>query len=124
MTPTRVLSQPGRSVWPNRRERANEPMTNVPQIFASSSLRDRPWGPSRGIHPTWSARAFACVVAAAGLSSVVACGSAAKTAAGPAPSTQRSEKIEHEECDTSGAHVQAIDTNSDGRPDIHRVLHG
>jgi hypothetical protein len=53
-----------------------------------------------------------------------ACGSAAKAPATPGPSSQRSEKIEHEDCDTSGAHVQAIDTNGDGRPDIHRVFDG
>lgn len=36
----------------------------------------------------------------------------------------RSETIEHQACDLSGAHVESLDTNGDGRPDIRRAYDG
>jgi hypothetical protein len=53
-----------------------------------------------------------------------ACGSAEKPGAQAAvaqPTSQRSKTIEHERCDVSGSHVEALDTNGDGKPDIQRV---
>ncbi|HEY4016982.1 MAG TPA: hypothetical protein VGM06_26800 [Polyangiaceae bacterium] len=97
-------------------------MTNVHEILAFALCRKGPRASAR-IVPT-PIRAVAWVIAAAGLSSTVGCGSGTKAAAAPGPAAQRSEKIEHEKCDTSGAHVEAIDTNGDGRADIHRVYDG
>ena len=38
--------------------------------------------------------------------------------------TRRSETIEHQACDVSGSHVEALDTNGDGKPDIRTVYDG
>lgn len=56
----------------------------------------------------------------------VACGGPEKpgSGAGAPIQTQRSETIQHETCDVSGSHVEAVDTNGDGKPDIQRVYDG
>jgi hypothetical protein len=69
----------------------------------------------------------AAIVLAAWPAFVVACGGADKVAAAPSaqgPGERRSEAIEHERCDEKGAHVEALDTNGDGRPDVRRVFDG
>jgi hypothetical protein len=76
----------------------------------------------RGARIDAGARAW--VIVAAGLLATVACSGSPKAAIAPSSPAQRSEKIEHEECDTSGGHVEAIDTDGDGRADIHRVFDG
>jgi hypothetical protein len=56
-----------------------------------------------------------------------ACGGAEQRAAasGVAPIlSQRSETIDHERCDVTGGHVEALDTNKDGKPDIWTVYDG
>jgi len=66
--------------------------------------------------------AFALAAAGAG-----ACGAADKTSGAGVPKTPsavRDEKLEHESCDVSGSHVEALDTNNDGKPDIRRVYDG
>lgn len=40
------------------------------------------------------------------------------------PDGVRSQAIEHEACDESGSHVETIDVNDDGKPDIRRVYDG
>jgi hypothetical protein len=68
----------------------------------------------------FSTMAFLLFAATAG------CGGGGKATAGSAaPSTRaRSEVIEHEKCDASGANVEAVDTNGDGKADIRRVYDG
>jgi hypothetical protein len=39
-----------------------------------------------------------------------------------APESARAEALKHEDCPESGNHVDAVDTNGDGKPDIKRVL--
>ena len=65
------------------------------------------------------AMAFATFAAAAG------CGGGTPAAAGAQSYTRsRSEVIEHENCDATGSHVEAVDTNGDGKADIRRVYDG
>jgi hypothetical protein len=56
-----------------------------------------------------------------------ACGGPEKPAAvspGTGLTTRRSETIEHESCDVTGSHVEALDTNGDGKADIRTVYDG
>ena len=63
--------------------------------------------------------AFTTFAAAAG------CGGGTPAAAGAQSYTRaRSEVIEHENCDVTGSHVEAVDTNGDGKADIRRVYDG
>jgi hypothetical protein len=69
--------------------------------------------------------AMAAMVALPPLGIVACGGSETGAVAAPArPSGTRSEKIEHEACDVTGSHVEALDTNGDGKPDIRRVYDG
>jgi hypothetical protein len=53
---------------------------------------------------------------------MAACGSAEKARANSgAPSRARTESLEHERCDVSSSHVETLDTNGDGKPDLRRV---
>lgn len=70
-----------------------------------------------------SARVGGLLLAAIGAAT---CGGTTKqgSVAGQAPQGQRLETIRHENCDISGSHVEAVDTNGDGKPDIRRVYDG
>jgi hypothetical protein len=54
------------------------------------------------------------------------CGGSNKVgdAKSPAPAEVRSERLAHEPCGESQGHVEAIDANGDGKPDIRRVTSG
>src|SRR5579864_5755007 len=41
-----------------------------------------------------------------------------------APSSSRSETLDHESCDEGGHRVESLDTNNDGKPDIRRMFDG
>lgn len=56
--------------------------------------------------------------------SVSACGGGQKDAVGDSkvPGAARPEALHHEDCSESGNRVELLDTNGDGKPDIHRVF--
>ena len=92
-------------------------MTDVPQVSRTRTL------PGGGRRLAWPLLGVAVAITGA---VPVACGSAEKPGpvAGGTLQTQRSETIPHEACDVSGSHVELLDTNGDGKPDISRVFDG
>jgi hypothetical protein len=74
-------------------------------------------------------RAAKALVATGALASALAaagCGGAEQTSAGPkAANAARSERLSHESCGESQGHVESVDANGDGKPDIQRITdHG
>ncbi|MBV9945829.1 MAG: hypothetical protein JOZ69_03170, partial [Myxococcales bacterium] len=51
-----------------------------------------------------------------------ACNDPSKSGGAKAPSSARSEVLEHEACDVTGDRVAPLDTNADGKPDLYRVF--
>src|SRR5579864_4671036 len=72
-------------------------------------------------------RSWAIVALGAAPFAYAACGGPEKPAAmspGSGLTTRRSETIDHEACDVSGSHVEALDSNGDGKADIRTVYDG
>jgi hypothetical protein len=108
----------------------NDPMTDVaqppPTRTLSASTRSLSFGaatPNGARGPVAIALVGAVILSAF---AAAACGGNEKGAASAAKvlQTARSESIDHERCDVSGSHVEGLDTNGDGKPDIRRVYDG
>jgi hypothetical protein len=70
------------------------------------------------------ASAAVAAVVFGGLLAGVGCGGSEQSRGARAPGEARSEKVSHEPCGESVGHVDALDTNGDGKPDLQRVTSG
>lgn len=96
-------------------------MTCVPQLpTRRTPLAPEAAGPS--FHRVGIALMALATLPALGAIACEATQKASTAGAKTAPS--RSEVIVHEPCDLTGGHVEALDTNGDGKPDIRRVYDG
>jgi hypothetical protein len=104
-------------------ERQNEAMTGATFLPASApSAQGLSWG-ALGAWRSWGAVALAAVTG-----TLAACGGGGArvtpVVSAPAATGRRSETVDHEPCAVAGGHVESLDTNGDGKPDILRVRDG
>jgi|HubBroStandDraft_6_1064221.scaffolds.fasta_scaffold189445_2 hypothetical protein len=79
----------------------------------------------RSVDHFWvCARVLAGIALSASLVATACGGSATVGGASKLPAGMHSEALGHEDCSESGNHVETLDTNGDGKPDIRRVSNG
>jgi len=101
-------------------------MPDVPQLPGTRTVTGVHESPSERARSRSRRQSHACaavaVVSLLGTLVTAACGGSEKPAAtANGVKGSRSETIEHQPCDASGGHVESLDTNGDGKPDIQRV---
>jgi hypothetical protein len=70
----------------------------------------------------WRGPVVGLAVAALAQSSGIGCAGPDKNGDAKNPEVSRPEALTHEDCGDSGGRVDALDTNNDGKPDIHRYF--